>query len=119
LYRKYNLIDKIRSNSLYLHKRLEGIENSFSIAKQTRCKGLLGAIDLVSRTSRSAQPIEVLKDKRTINSFILNESLKLGVFLRTLGNTILIIPPLAINRFDLGFLLDIIDELIRRVERLL
>jgi adenosylmethionine-8-amino-7-oxononanoate aminotransferase len=119
LYRKYNLIDKIRSNSLYLHKRLEGIENSFSIAKQTRCKGLLGAIDLVSRTSRSAEPIEVLKDKRTINSFILNESLKLGVFLRTLGNTILIIPPLAINRFDLGFLLDIVDELIRRVERLL
>jgi adenosylmethionine-8-amino-7-oxononanoate aminotransferase len=38
----------------------------------------------------------------------MNESLKMGVFLRPLGNTILIIPPLAINRKDFKFLLDVI-----------
>jgi adenosylmethionine-8-amino-7-oxononanoate aminotransferase len=119
LYRKYNLIDKIRSNSEYLHKRLEQIENSYSITQRTRCKGLLGAIDLVHSNGWNAEPIEMLKDKCTINSFIFQESLKLGVFLRSLGNTILIIPPLAINKSDLGFLLDVIHELIRRVERLL
>jgi adenosylmethionine-8-amino-7-oxononanoate aminotransferase len=118
LYQKYNLIDKIRSNSVYLQKKLQEIENSYSIAKQTRCKGLLGAIDLVHSNKQNAEPIEILKNKRTINSFILQESLKLGVFLRSLGNTILVIPPLAINKTDFGFLLDVIYELIRKVERL-
>jgi adenosylmethionine-8-amino-7-oxononanoate aminotransferase len=119
LYRKYNLIDKIRANGIFLQKKLQEIEKSCSIAKNTRCKGLLGAVDLVHSTGRNLKPVRVLKDKRRINSFILEESLKLGVFLRSLGNTILIIPPLAINKSDFGYLLDVIQELIHRIETLL
>jgi adenosylmethionine-8-amino-7-oxononanoate aminotransferase len=43
----------------------------------------------------------------------------MGVFLRSLGNTILVIPPLAINKTDFKFLLDVIHQLIRKVEALL
>jgi adenosylmethionine---8-amino-7-oxononanoate aminotransferase len=119
LYQKHNLIDKIRSNSVYLKKKLEKIQNSCSIAKRSRSMGLLGAIDLVHNDKQNVEPIEILKNKRRISSFILQESLKLGVFLRSLGNTILIIPPLAINKTDLRFLLEVIYELIQKVERLL
>jgi adenosylmethionine---8-amino-7-oxononanoate aminotransferase len=119
LYQKYNLIDKIRSNNIYLQKKLQEIESSFSIAKQTRCKGLLGAIDLVHSNKRNREPIETLKNKCRINYFVMQESLKMGVFLRSLGNTILVIPPLAINKTDFKFLLDVIHQLIRKVEGLL
>jgi adenosylmethionine---8-amino-7-oxononanoate aminotransferase len=119
LYQKYNLIDKIRSNSIYLQKKLQEIESSFSIAKQTRCKGLLGAIDLVHSNKRNGEPIETVKNKCRINYFLMQESLKMGVFLRSLGNTILVIPPLAINKTDFKFLLDVIYQLIRKVEGLL
>ncbi|MFL6348164.1 MAG: adenosylmethionine--8-amino-7-oxononanoate transaminase [Nitrososphaeraceae archaeon] len=118
LYQKNNLIKKIRLNGMYLQKKLKEIENSCSIAKRSRCKGLLGAIDLVHSDRQNAEPIEILKNKCRINSFILRESLKLGVFLRSLGNTMLVIPPLAINKTNFGFLLDVIHELIRKVERL-
>jgi adenosylmethionine-8-amino-7-oxononanoate aminotransferase len=63
-------------------------------------------------------PIEILKNKCRLGSFIMQESLKLGVFLRSLGNTLLVIPPLAINKADFRFLLGVIHELIGKVERL-
>ena len=119
LYKKYNLIDKVRSNGRYLQKKLEEIQASYSITKQARSKGLLGAIDLVhSNNKHNARPIEILKNQRRINSFILQESLKSGLFLRSLGNTILVIPPLAINRAEFKFLLEVIYELIDKIQSL-
>jgi adenosylmethionine---8-amino-7-oxononanoate aminotransferase len=41
----------------------------------------------------------------------------MGVFLRILGNTIIIIPPLAIGRQDLKLLLDTIFGLVNKIER--
>ena len=119
LYEDYNLIEKIRSNGTYLEKKLKEIQTSYSITKQARCKGLLGAIDLVHNNNKqNAVPIEILKNKCRLNSFITQESLKLGLFLRSLGNTLLVIPPLAINKADFRFLLGVIHELIGKVEKL-
>jgi adenosylmethionine-8-amino-7-oxononanoate aminotransferase len=44
------------------------------------------------------------------------EALKMGVFIRGLGNTLLVIPPLAIGKSDFKFLLDIICELTKKIE---
>jgi adenosylmethionine-8-amino-7-oxononanoate aminotransferase len=119
MYKKYNLIEKVRSNGKYLQKKLNEIQASYSITKQARSKGLLGAIDLVhSRYKHNARPIEILKNQHRVNSFVLQESLKSGVFLRSLGNTILVIPPLAINRVEFKFLLDVIYELIGKIQAL-
>jgi adenosylmethionine-8-amino-7-oxononanoate aminotransferase len=119
LYKKYNLIDKIRSNGRYLQKKLKEIQASYSITKQARSKGLLGAIDLVHSNGKyNGRPIEILKNQRRVNSFVLQESLKSGVFLRSLGNTILVIPPLAINRTEFKFLLEVINELIGKIQSL-
>jgi adenosylmethionine-8-amino-7-oxononanoate aminotransferase len=41
----------------------------------------------------------------------------MGVFLRTLGNTIVIVPPLAIRKKDLKLLLDTIVTIIDKIEK--
>ena len=119
LYQNYNLIEKIRSNGIYLEKKLKEIQATYSITNHARCKGLLGAIDLVyCNNKHNAGPIEILKNKCRLSSFIMQESLKLGLFLRSLGNTLLVIPPLAIKKADFRFLLGVVHELIGKVERL-
>jgi adenosylmethionine-8-amino-7-oxononanoate aminotransferase len=46
----------------------------------------------------------------------MKESLKMGVFLRALGNIMIVIPPLAIDRNDLGILLDTQFKLLQKIE---
>jgi adenosylmethionine---8-amino-7-oxononanoate aminotransferase len=50
------------------------------------------------------------------NYFIMEESLKMGVFIRSLGSTIVVIPPLAICKKDFAFLLDVIYEITQKIE---
>src|SRR6266487_173792 len=102
-YKKYNLMSQIDSNSRYLSTRLKAIRG-LSVVKDIRHKGLLAGIDLAI----DGKPIKFLKNKHPVSYYIMSESLKMGVFLRPLGNTILIIPPLAINRKDFKFLMDVI-----------
>ena len=47
----------------------------------------------------------------------MNESLKMGVFLRALGNIMIIIPPLAIDRNALEILLDTHFKLLQKIEK--
>jgi adenosylmethionine---8-amino-7-oxononanoate aminotransferase len=48
----------------------------------------------------------------------MRESLQLGVFMRGLGETVVIIPPLAIGKRDLKFLSEVISELVKKIEGL-
>jgi adenosylmethionine-8-amino-7-oxononanoate aminotransferase len=112
MYEKYELLQKIRQNSAYMSRRLREIKH-LPIAENMRSKGLLGGIDL----AKTKRPILELGNGVTISSYIAKESLNMGVFLRSLGNTIVIIPPLAIRRRDLKFLLDTIHSLINKIER--
>jgi adenosylmethionine-8-amino-7-oxononanoate aminotransferase len=54
-----------------------------------------------------------------VDSFIFRIALNSGVYLRPLGNTIVVIPPLAIDRKNLEYLLSVIGVIIEKVERLL
>jgi len=117
LYVKHHLIERIRSNSIYIKKRLREFDNSYSISDRIRHKGLLGAIDLVNN-KKDRKPINVLKkNNMRINYFIDRESLHMGVYLRSLENTIIIVPPLAIDRKNLRLLLDVISQLINKIEK--
>jgi len=46
----------------------------------------------------------------------MNESLKMGVFLRSLGNVLMFIPPLAINQNDLDKIIDVQFKLMEMIE---
>ena len=113
LYEKHNLIQQINANAKYIASRLREFARS-PIAADIRHKGLLAGIEL----ARNNKPIVMLKNKERINYFIMQESLKMGVHLRPLGNIMIVIPPLAIGRRDLGKLLDVQLEIVRKVERL-
>lgn len=118
LYRKQNLISRIRTNSIYLRNRLKEIQAS-SIVGRVVHKGLLGALDLVINNEKKEKPIQMLNDhgkKIPPNYFIMQESLKMGVFVRSLGSTIVVVPPLAICKRDFTFLLDVIYEITQKIE---
>jgi adenosylmethionine-8-amino-7-oxononanoate aminotransferase len=111
LYKKRNLIQHIKANGKYLEKRLREFKK-FSIVADIRFKGMLAGIEL----AKNGKSIQILKDGTKVNYFVMNESLKMGVFLRTLGNVMIVIPPLAIDRKDLEILLDTQFKLLQKIE---
>ncbi len=111
LYKKRNLIQHIKANGKYIEKRLREFKK-FSIVADIRYKGMLAGIEL----AKNGKSIQILKDGTKVNYFVMNESLKMGVFLRTLGNVMIVIPPLAIDRKDLEILLDTHFKLLHKIE---
>jgi adenosylmethionine-8-amino-7-oxononanoate aminotransferase len=59
------------------------------------------------------------KTGEPVDSFIFKNALNSGVYLRPLGKTIVLIPPLAIDRKNLEYLLSIVGLIIDKIERLL
>jgi adenosylmethionine---8-amino-7-oxononanoate aminotransferase len=118
LYRKHDLVENIRRNSIYLRARLKEMQASPVVGRIVH-KGLLGAIDLVNKTEKKQEPIQSLDyhgKKISTSNYIMREAITMGVFMRGLGDTIVIIPPLAIGKRDFKFLLDVICELIKKIE---
>ncbi len=110
-YQRQNLIQQIRENSKHISHRLKELESS-NIIMDIRHKGLLTGIEI----GKKGKPIEILKDNQRLNYFVMKESLKMGVFLRSLGNILMFIPPLAINLNDLDKIIDVQFTLIKMIE---
>jgi len=101
LYKKYNLISKIKKRAIQIQSRIKEISN-LDLVGDVRHKGLLMGIELVSnkKTKDPVSPQKRLPQK------IFTESKKNGIYQRTLGNIVMVIPPLAISEKELDFLLD-------------
>lgn len=110
-YQRQKLIYQIRQSSKHILNRLKELE-SCSIVTDIRHKGLLTGMEL----EKNGKPIETLKDKQRLNYFVMKESLKMGVFLRSLGNILMFIPPLAIKQKDLDKIIDVQFKLIKMIE---
>ncbi len=110
-YQRQKLIYQIRQSSKHILNRLKELE-SCSIVTDIRHKGLLTGMEL----EKNGKPIEILKDKQRLNYFVMKESLKMGVFLRSLGNILMFIPPLAIKQKDLDKIIDVQFKLIKMIE---
>jgi len=110
-YKKTNLIVQIQQNSIYLQKRLNKFYD-LNIVSNIRHKGLLTGIDLVN----GKKSLNFVKDS-PINYYIMKESLKRGVYLRTLGNILTIIPPLAIPRAQLDIIIDASYEILYLLDK--
>jgi len=111
LYEKVNLIGKIRINSLVLDRLLKRFAE-LEICYDIRNKGLLCGIEL----RKGNKPINII-DKVPIGQYIAGESLKRGVYLRTLGNLITIIPPLAIGKEDLTKIVDTEYQIVEKIQK--
>ena len=100
MYEKYNLIKKIKKTSKVFEKFYEEIKE-ISIVGDIRHKGMLMGIELVSNKKKKI-PIHT---KKSINKIFFEEGKKQGIYLRTLGNIVMLVPPLSIRENELEMLL--------------
>jgi adenosylmethionine-8-amino-7-oxononanoate aminotransferase len=101
LYEKNKLIKTIQSTSqVFKNRKLE--LNQLDLVGDVRHKGMLMGIELVKnkKTKISISP------KKSINKIVFEEGKKNGIYLRTLGNIVLLVPPLAISNKELDLLID-------------
>jgi adenosylmethionine---8-amino-7-oxononanoate aminotransferase len=112
-YRNHNLTQQIKLSSEYIASRVHEFSDS-PIVGDIRHRGMLVGIEL----AKNNKPIVSLKNKDIINYFIMQESLKMGVHLRPLGNIILLIPPLGVGKTDLEKLVNVAIKLLRKIEKL-
>ncbi len=111
MYKENNLLGKIRSNSKKLRKRLQEFQ-SIPIVQNIRAKGLLAGFELV----KNGKPITNVNNI-PMSYFVLRESLKRGVLLRSLGATLIVIPPLAIDPYSLNKIMDTQLEIVLDINK--
>lgn len=101
LYKKYNLINKIQKTSKIFQDRISEIHN-LDLVGSVRHKGMVMGIELV-KNKKSKKPFTA---DHSINKIVFEEGRKNNIYFRTLGNIVMLVPPLAISQKDLNFLLD-------------
>ena len=100
MYKKYNLIKKIQKTSKVFEK-FYGEILDIDIVGDIRHKGMLMGIELVSNKEKKIP----IKTKKSINKVFFEEGKKQGIYLRTLGNIVMLVPPLSIQDNELELLL--------------
>ena len=112
LYEKYHLIEKIQKTSTVFENRINDISN-LDMVGEIRHKGMVMGIELV-QNKNSNKP---LSSKTSINKLVFDEGRKHQIYFRTLGNIIMLVPPLAISQKDLNFLIDGTISTIKSISR--
>jgi len=93
LYKKYNLINKIQKTSKMFQDRINEIHN-IDLVGNVRHKGMVMGIELV-KNKKSKKPFTA---DHSINKIVFEEGRKNNIYFRTLGNIVMLVPPLAISQ---------------------
>lgn len=110
IFEKERVLENLQPKIKFLSERLEKIKGLDLVGDVRQCGFIAG--------------IELVKDKRTKEAFgyidrigwkVAHEAREQGVFIRPLGNIIVIMPPLSISMENLERFLDIIEESIYKV----
>ena len=101
MYQKNNLIKKIQKTSKVFEKFYQEI-SEIDVVGDIRHKGMLMGIELVTDKSKKT-PVH---PKKSINKIFFEHGKKNGIYLRTLGNIVMLVPPLAISEKELDLLLN-------------
>ena len=114
LYEKTKLIQKIQKTSKIFENRMNEFYD-FELVGDVRHKGMLMGIELVDDKIKK-NPI---KTTRSINKIVFDEGKKHNIFFRTLGNIIMLVPPLAISKNELNLLINGTLKTIKGISMLL
>ena len=101
MYKKNNLIKKIQKTSKIFEKFYQEILE-IDIVGDVRHKGMLMGIELVINKKKKTP----INPKKSINKIFFEEGKKQGIYLRTLRNIVMLVPPLAISEKELDLLLN-------------
>ena len=110
LYDKTKLIQKIQKTS----KILENRANEFyelDVVGDVRHKGMLMGVELINNNSN--------KTRKSINKIVFEEGRKHNIFFRTLGNVVMLVPPLAISNEEINLLIDGTIKTVEGISKLL
>jgi len=97
LYEKTKLIQKIQKTSKVFENRVNEFYE-LELVGDVRQKGMLMGVELVNNN--------LLKTKKSINKIVFDEGRKHNIFFRTLGNVVMLVPPLAISNKEINLLVD-------------
>jgi len=111
LYEKNNLIKKIQMTSKIFEKYNSEIL-SLDHVGDVRHKGMLMGIELV----KDKQKKTPIRPKKSFNKIVFESGKKHGIYLRTLGNIIMLVPPLAISQNELDLLLQRTIQMIKSIK---
>lgn len=110
LFSSDSLLEQLPVKISYLHERLNALHELPHVGDVRAC-GMVGGIELVqNRAERDAYPWE-----ERIGVRVCLEARKHGLFLRPLGNVIVVFPPLSVAMEELVFLMDGIEASIRTI----
>ena len=103
MYKKYNLIKKI-TKTAKIFTEFENEISQIDAVTDIRHKGMIMGIELDTKPT-----------KTSLNKLFFKEGKKQGIYLRTLGNVIMLVPPLAITENELTMLIHRTMKTIRNV----
>ncbi len=110
LFASDRLLESLPPKIAYLRDRLQGLLELPHVG-DVRQEGMIGGIELVlDKPSRAPYPWE-----ERVGVRVCLEARKHGLFLRPLGNTIVIFPPLSVSLAELGLLMDGVEASIGAV----
>ena len=110
LFETDRLLEKLVPRIAYLKERLQGLAGLPHVG-DVRQEGMIGGIELVAdKASRQPYPWE-----ERVGVRVCLEARKHGLFLRPLGNIIVVFPPLSISLDELAILMDGIEASIREI----
>lgn len=110
LFEESKLMDAVQKRAEQLTGYLQRLADLPHVGNVRQC-GLAAGIELVQcKVTKELYPWE---EKRGIQ--VCNEARKLGVFSRPLGNTVVVFPPLAIQKDELDFLMVSLESAIQKV----
>ncbi len=110
LFESERLLESLPAKIAYLGERLKGLADLPHVGESRQC-GMVGGIELViDKETREAYPWE-----ERVGVRVCMEARKHGLFLRPLGNIVVVFPPLSITRDELGILMDGIEASIRAI----
>ncbi|MRR59066.1 MAG: aminotransferase class III-fold pyridoxal phosphate-dependent enzyme, partial [Deltaproteobacteria bacterium] len=110
LFKNEHLIESLSNKISYLSQRLQVLLEIEHVGEIRQC-GMIAGIELV----KDPETREPFPWEERIGIQVCLEARKRGVFLRPLGNVIVVFPPLSITHDELAFLMDGIENSIRRV----
>ncbi|MGA7828525.1 MAG: adenosylmethionine--8-amino-7-oxononanoate transaminase [Geobacteraceae bacterium] len=110
LFEQDRLLESLTEKIQYLEKRFLEMKNLPHVG-DTRQMGMIGGIELVQdKELKTPYPWE-----QRLGIKVCTEARKHGLFLRPLGNVLVVFPPLSITMVELGKLMDGIEASIRTV----
>jgi adenosylmethionine---8-amino-7-oxononanoate aminotransferase len=110
LYRKENLLGNVRARAGQMAKKFNRL-NFHPHVKEVRQVGLMAGIELIQDKAEGKS----YPTGRRMGLRVCDAALKRGVWLRPLGDVIVLMPPLIISEKELAFLLQALEEAIQEV----